>query len=147
MGPSNRHGASMRSLRRAARNVAVFQWPCGTLATSRRPRCAQPYEAGHVGLGPGLVDEDEPRRIDAPLMASPAQSMALHVRAVLLARDEGLFLSVTPRRRKKRLISEVSALTPRSDKSRSHSACSVMSDFSAHKPSRKARCGSNLTRL
>ncbi len=60
-------------------------------------------EAGHVGLGPGLVDEDEPRRIDAPLMASPAQSMALHVRAVLLARDEGLFLSVTPRRRKKRL--------------------------------------------
>jgi hypothetical protein len=55
--------------------------------------------------------------------------MALHVRAVLLARDKRLFLSVTPRRRKNRLISEVSALTPRSASSRSHSACSVMSDF------------------
>ena len=61
-------------------------------SAARRPA----VEAGHVGLGPGLVDEDEPRRIDAPLMASPAQSMALHVRAVLLARDERLFLSVTP---------------------------------------------------
>jgi hypothetical protein len=38
-----RQGASMRSLRRAARKVAVFQWPCGTLATSRSPRRAQPW--------------------------------------------------------------------------------------------------------
>ena len=27
-------GASMRSCRRAATKVMVFQWPCGTLATS-----------------------------------------------------------------------------------------------------------------
>jgi hypothetical protein len=41
IGPSNTQGASMRSLRSAARKVAVFQWPCGTLATSLRPRGAQ----------------------------------------------------------------------------------------------------------
>ena len=34
--------------------------------------------------------------------------MAAYVRAVLLARDKRLFLNVTPRRRKKRLIIEVS---------------------------------------
>jgi hypothetical protein len=48
--------------------------------------------------------------------------MAADVRAILLARDEGLFLSVIPIRRKKRLIIEVSALTPRSDQRRSQSA-------------------------
>jgi hypothetical protein len=30
-----------RSLRNAASKAAVFQWPCGTLATSLRPRGAQ----------------------------------------------------------------------------------------------------------
>jgi len=42
MGPSNRQGASMRSLRKAARKVAVFHLPCGTLSTSRWPLGAQP---------------------------------------------------------------------------------------------------------
>ena len=40
--PSNRQGASMRSLRRAARKVAVFQRPCGTASTRRSPFGAQP---------------------------------------------------------------------------------------------------------
>jgi hypothetical protein len=48
--------------------------------------------------------------------------MAADVRAILLARDEGLFLNVIPLRRKKRLIIEVSASTPRSDQRRSQSA-------------------------
>ena len=61
--------------------------------------------------GPGLVDEHPSRRIDALLMASPAPAMALYVRTILLARDKGLFLSVTPMRRKKRLIIAVSART------------------------------------
>jgi len=38
--------------------------------------------------------------------------MALYVRTILLARDKRLFLSVTPMRRKKRLIIAVSARTP-----------------------------------
>ena len=39
--------------------------------------------------------------------------MPAYVGTILLARDEGLFLNVTPILRKKRLIIEVSALTPR----------------------------------
>jgi hypothetical protein len=45
--------------------------------------------------------------------------VATYVRAVLLACDKGLFLTVGPIRRKKRLIIEVSALTPRSAERRS----------------------------
>jgi hypothetical protein len=84
----------------------------------RRPA----VEAGHVGFGPGLVDKDEAGGIDEALTGSPSSAVAAYVGAILLARDEGLFLSVTPIRRKKRLIIEVSALTPRSDKRRSQSA-------------------------
>ncbi len=55
--------------------------------SARRPAVAP----GHVGLGPGLVDEHQSRRIDALLMASPAPAMALYVGAILLACDERLF--------------------------------------------------------
>src|SRR5277367_3744469 len=119
MGPSNRQGASMRSLRKAARKVAVFDLPCGTLSTSRSPLAAQ---AGHIGLGPGFIDEDQPPRVDEPLIGSPSFAVATYVRAILLACDKGLFLTVTPIRRKKRLIIEVSALTPRSAERRSQRA-------------------------
>src|SRR6478736_6128605 len=108
MGPSNRQGASMRSLRKAARKVAVFHLPCGTLSTSRSPLGAQP-QAGHIGLCPGFIDEDQPPGVDEPLIGSPSVAVATDVRAILLACDEGLFLTVTPIRRKKRLIIEVSA--------------------------------------
>src|SRR3984885_11213383 len=121
MGPSNRQGASMRSLRKAARKVAVFQRPCGTLSTSlafRRPAA----QAGHVGFRPRLVDEHQSPGIDKALIGPPTRAMAAYVRAVLLARDKRLFLNVTPRRRKKRLIIEVSDLTPRSHKRRSQRA-------------------------
>ena len=42
IGPSTSHGASMRSWRSAARNVVVFQRPCGTLARSLWPHSAHP---------------------------------------------------------------------------------------------------------
>jgi len=84
----------------------------------RRPAA----QAGHVGLRPGLVDEDQSPGIDEALIGSPSSAVAAYVGAILLARDQGLFLSVTPIRRKKRLIIEVSALTSRSDKRRSQSA-------------------------
>ena len=86
----------MRSLRRAARNVAVFHLPCGTLSTEalslRRP-AAKP---GHVGLGPRLIDEDQTPGIDAALIVLPSFAVATYVQAILLARIEGLFLNVTP---------------------------------------------------
>ena len=56
--------------------------------------------------------KDEAGGIDAALIGSPARPMPADVRAVLFARDKRLFLSVTPIRRKNRLIIEVSALTP-----------------------------------
>src|SRR5277367_3247108 len=42
MGPSITQGAAMRSWRRAATNVMVFQWPCGTCALRRSFRGPQP---------------------------------------------------------------------------------------------------------
>ena len=121
-GPSNRQGASMRSLRKAARNVAVFHLPCGTLSTRRSPFGAQPRSLVHVGLRPGLIDEDQTPGINVPLVGAPARTMAAYVRAILFHARRGLLLTVTSIRRKKRLIIEVSALTPRSADRRSHRA-------------------------
>ncbi len=45
----------------------------------------------HVGLGPGLIDEDEPRRIDLALMPLPPGAAAGDVRPVLLAGVHGFF--------------------------------------------------------
>jgi hypothetical protein len=61
-----------------------------------------------------FVREDQSRGLDPLLMLLPADAMALYVRAIPFARDDRLFLSVTPMQRKKRLIIDVSALTPRS---------------------------------
>jgi hypothetical protein len=97
---------------------AAMRNPVDEPLALRRPTA----QAGHVGLRPGLVDEDQAPRIDEALIGSPSFAMAADVRAILLARDQGLFLSVIPIRRKKRLIIEVSALTPRSDQRRSQSA-------------------------
>jgi hypothetical protein len=55
-------------------------------------------EPCHVGYGPGLVDEDQPRGIDVLLAALPTRSVTRYVRTIPLARDERLFLSVTPNR-------------------------------------------------
>ena len=63
-------------------------------------------QAGHIGLRPGLVDEDQSPGIDEALVGSPSFAVAADVRAILLACDKGLFLTVTPIRRKKRLIIE-----------------------------------------
>ena len=60
--------ATIRSWRKAARNVVVFQRPCGTLAGSLWPRSAHPPQWRHVSPGPGLVDKDEALRLDAILI-------------------------------------------------------------------------------
>jgi hypothetical protein len=65
-----------------------------------RDLCAQPLaarrpavRAGHVGLGPGLVEEDQAGRIDAALILAPLRAPTAYVRAILLARDQRLFLT------------------------------------------------------
>jgi len=47
--------------------------------------------AGHVGLGPGLVDEDQTGRIELALMALPALPLARDVGPVLLGRVQAFF--------------------------------------------------------
>jgi hypothetical protein len=46
--------------------------------------------------GPGLIDEDETPGIDEPLIGAPARAMAADVRAILLARDQGLLWNGPP---------------------------------------------------
>ena len=52
----------------------------------------------HVGLGPGLVDEDEPARINARLKACPSGAPSLYVGTFLLAGQQSFFCSSDVRR-------------------------------------------------
>jgi hypothetical protein len=47
--------------------------------------------ARHVGLGPGLIDEDEPLGIELALMALPALTLACNVGPILLAGVQRFF--------------------------------------------------------
>ncbi len=51
-----------------------------------------PVFAGHIGRGPGLVDEDELFGIEVELTVEPSLAPFLYVRPILLARMGGLFL-------------------------------------------------------
>ena len=53
-----------------------------------RPPAAQ---WGHVGLDPGLIDEDQPPRIKPALPGSPAAAPARHVGASLLNGEQCFF--------------------------------------------------------
>lgn len=50
-------------------------------------------ERGHVGLGPGFINEDQPARVDLPLMTLPAGAAAAYIGAVLFLGELGLFLN------------------------------------------------------
>jgi hypothetical protein len=52
---------------------------------------ASSMPARHVGLGPGLVDEDQPRRIELGLMALPALTPPCDVGPVLLRGVQAFF--------------------------------------------------------
>ena len=47
--------------------------------------------AGHVGLGPGLVDKDQARWVNAVLMALPSFALAGDVGPILLGGAQGFF--------------------------------------------------------
>jgi hypothetical protein len=47
--------------------------------------------AGHVGLCPGLIDEDQARRINAVLVALPPLALAGYVGTVLLGGAQAFF--------------------------------------------------------
>jgi hypothetical protein len=54
-----------------------------------------PAQAGHVGLGPAFVDEDQPRRVEPALKPPPLLACLQDIGAVLLAGTERLFLYVS----------------------------------------------------
>jgi len=56
-------------------------------ATARCPAA----ERCHVGFGPGLVDEDEPRRVKSPLVSFPAPASLCHVGPVLFDCEQSFF--------------------------------------------------------
>ena len=71
---------------------------CGGLAVAMREAHAQPgaartppVAARHVGGRPGLVDEDQPRRVEIGLGVEPGAPLLQDVRTVLLDRMPGLF--------------------------------------------------------
>jgi hypothetical protein len=49
---------------------------------------------GHVGLGPGLVDEDQPFRVEVGLGGEPGLPPRQDVGTILRAGVRGLFLRV-----------------------------------------------------
>jgi hypothetical protein len=56
-------------------------------AAARRPA----PQGGHVGLGPGLVDEDQALRIDLALILLPLRASAGDVRTFAFAGDDAFF--------------------------------------------------------
>ena len=107
------------------------------------PRTAA-MRAGHISLGPGLIQEDEPARIKLALLALPPAAAAGDVRAVLLGGHQAFFLKLIPAPWKKRDSMLVSTRTPRSVHNRAAKAASVMSGCAATTASTQARCGATF---
>jgi len=80
--------------RRSCRSIEAAAAHCPAGYTQAAP--------GHVGRGPGLVDEDEVLRIEVDLALEPGAAPLQDVRAILLAGMSGPFLRVIACRRKKR---------------------------------------------
>ena len=57
---------------------------------------------GHVRLGPGLVNEDEPAQVELVLRLEPGGATFTDVGPVEFGRSQRLFLRVMPSRSKKR---------------------------------------------
>jgi hypothetical protein len=55
---------------------------------------------GHVGLGPSLVDKDQPSGVKPALVFLPPLAPAGDVGTILLAGAQALFLNVMPSRAK-----------------------------------------------
>ena len=81
----------IRSSRNAAKKVSVRQRPCGTLATKPGAADAAAVAAGHVGLGPSLVEEHQAFGIEPALVLAPSGAPPGDVSAILLAGVQAFF--------------------------------------------------------
>jgi hypothetical protein len=57
------------------------------LVPTRRPAA----QARHVGLGPGLIDEDQARRVKPVLIRLPPSTPSRHVGTILLGGEQSFF--------------------------------------------------------
>ena len=78
IGPSRTMGAAMPSWRSPSVKVVVFQWPRGTGGASSFAPRRTTIKAGHLGVGGGLIDEDDPRRIEVELSFKPSLARRVH---------------------------------------------------------------------
>jgi hypothetical protein len=62
------------------RGLPTPEWRLANHAAAARPPAPK---RSHIGLGPGLIDEDEALRIDAALIFAPLLAPALNVIAIL----------------------------------------------------------------
>jgi hypothetical protein len=93
---------------------------------------------GHVGLGPGLVDEDQVFGVEPALIFLPPLAPAGDIDAVLVAGVQALFLNVMPSRTKNAQSAPWLTLIP-SAASSAWSARNVRSGFSAIRASSQSR--------
>jgi hypothetical protein len=100
-----------------------------------------PALARHVGRGPGLIDEDEPRGIEVASPGEPRRTPHQDVRAILLGCVRRLFFSVIRRRSKKRHSVATPTPTPR-EASSDLSSTSVMSGVPSTSRRISAACAS-----
>ena len=61
--------------------------------------CRPAIQPDHVGLGPRLVDEDQPAWVKCRLALTPCRPRLCDVRPILLGGPQRLFFSVRPSRR------------------------------------------------
>lgn len=58
----------------------------------KRPSARCPAaQACHIGLGPGLIDEDQPSRVDAMLICPPALTPSRYVGPILFGGEQRFF--------------------------------------------------------
>ena len=55
-----------------------------------------PAQSGHIGLGTGLIQKNQPGRVERRLLPPPVPARPDNVGPVLLAGAERLFLYVSP---------------------------------------------------
>ena len=77
---------AQRGDKRHGAPVAVRRAPDQAFAPGRPAA-----QVRHIGFGPGLVDEDQPARINPFLVAFPARPAVCNVRPVLLVGQRGFF--------------------------------------------------------
>jgi len=103
-------------------------------------------QAGHVGAGARLVDEDQPGRVEIELALEPRLALLQNGGPVLLGGMRGLLLTLKPQRSRKVQIVPTLAVMPRSASRRFCISRRVRSGVASIRPSRKARCGSSFER-